>query len=278
MGIIYALLSALSYGTADFLGGFSSRKNSALLVVALSQAMGLLTALAAVYFLRPEYLVPSDFLWGIAAGIAGASGVGLLYHGLATGFASIVSPTAAVVGAALPVLFGLIAGERPPLMTWAGVAVAIPAILLLSWDKGEKRDHILKSLELGVLSGIAFSGFFIFIARTGEGSGMVPLLAARSITVPLFITIALIKKQRLVPRKGTLITILAGGCLDMLANVFYLLSTRTGFLIIAVILTSLYPAPTVFLQRFFIKEKLSVARLAGLALAIAGAALIGIRG
>jgi len=278
MGIIYALLSALSYGTADFLGGFSSRKNSALLVVALSQAMGLITAFAALFFFRPESLHISDILWGMAAGMAGASGVGLLYRGLATGFASVVSPTAAVVGAVFPVLFGLITGERPPLLTWVGVAVAIPAILLLASEKSEKRDHIVKSLELGFLSGLAFSGFFIFISRTGEGSAMVPLLAARSVTVPIFLIFAVIKKQKLVPYKGTLLTILAGGFLDMLANVFYLLSVRTGFMIIAVILTSLYPAPTVFLQRIFIKEHLSPLRLAGLFLAIAGAALIGIGG
>jgi drug/metabolite transporter (DMT)-like permease len=66
--------------------------------------------------------------------------------------------------------------------------------------------------------------------------------------------------------------------LDMGANVFYLLSARSGFLITAVILTSLYPAPTVILQRIFVRERLNASRITGLILAITGAALIGIGG
>lgn len=278
MAIFYALLSALSYGTADFMGGYSSRKNSSVLVVAISQLMGLFTALAAVVFLRPVTLTTADFLWGMGAGLAGASGVGLLYRGLATGYASIVSPTAAVVGASFPLLFGLLAGERPSVLSWAGVLIAIPAILLLSRERGGMKTHILKSLKLGFLSGIAFSGFFILLAQTGSGSGMVPLLAARAVTVPIFLAVVFFKKQTFKPVPGSWWSILLSGFLDMLANVFYLLATRSGFIIIAVILTSLYPAPTVFLQRLVFREQLTSARLAGLALAIAGAALIGIGG
>lgn len=276
MVILYSLLSALSYGTADFLGGFSSRKNSSFVVVSLSQAVGLITALIAVFFIRPESLLLSDILWGIAAGVAGASGVGLLYRGLAVGYASIVSPVAAVTGAALPVFFGLLTGERPPLLTWMGVGLALTAILLLSREKGERDHEILRSLKMGFISGAAFSGFFILIARTGSGSGMVPLLTARSFTVPLFFLIALKKGAMPRPAKGTVLSTLGSGFLDMLANIFYLLAVRSGIMIIAVILTSLYPAPTVFLQRLLIREKLTFARLAGLVLAIAGAAMIGL--
>lgn len=278
MVFFYALLSAFSYGTADFLGGVSSRKNSPLVVVAWSQSMGLLTALTAVFLLGPVDVMLSDILWGMAAGIAGASGVGLLYRGLASGYASIVSPVAALTGAALPVLFGLLSGERPPMMTWIGVVLALPAILLLSREKGEKDPHIIRSLRIGLLSGIAFSAFFILIAQTGENSGMIPLLSARSVTVPLFFIFALMRGHKALPHSGTVKVTLISGFLDMLANIFYLLAARSGFLIIAVILTSLYPAPTVFLQSLYYREKLTAARLSGLFLSIAGAVLIGVGG
>lgn len=278
MVVFYALLSAFSYGTADFLGGVSSRKNSPLVVVAWSQSMGLLTALAAVFLLGPIDVRLVDILWGMAAGIAGASGVGLLYRGLASGYASIVSPVAALTGAALPVLFGLVSGERPPLMTWTGVLLAFPAILLLSWEKGDKDPHVARSLRIGLLSGMAFSAFFILIAQTGDDSGMVPLLSARSVTVPLFFIATILRKHKPLPQKGTVRVTLISGFLDMLANIFYLLAARSGFLIIAVILTSLYPAPTVFLQSLYYREKLTLFRMTGLLLSMAGAALIGIGG
>jgi drug/metabolite transporter (DMT)-like permease len=278
MVFFYGLFSALTYGTADFLGGVSSRKNSAIVVVAWSQAMGLLTALVAVFLLGTISVSPGDILWGMAAGIAGASGVGLLYRGIASGFASIVSPLAALVGAVLPVFFGLIIGERPDLMTWIGISAAFPAIFFLSWEKGEKNPHIAKSLRIGFLAGIAFSAFFILIAQTSENSGMVPLLSARTMTVPIFFIAALIRREKLVPKPGTVGVTFLSGFLDMLANIFYLLAARSGFLIIAVILTSLYPAPTVFLQSFYFHEKLTALRLVGIALSITGATLIGIGG
>lgn len=278
MVFIYALMSAFTYGAADFLGGLSTRRNSALTVVAWSQGVGLLTALIAAPLLGAISVPFSDILWGIAAGISGAAGVGFLYRGLASGLASIVSPVAALTGAAIPVFFGLLIGEKPTLMTWGGVILAIPAILLLTLEKEEEDKPILPSLKMGFLAGMAFSGFFILISRSGEGSGMWPLLAARCVTVPLFILLVILRKQNLRPKKGTEPQIILSGILDMLANIFYLLAARTGYLILAVILTALYPAPTVFFQNLFLKEQLTPARVVGLFLAIAGAALIGIGG
>lgn len=278
MVILYASLSALAYGAADFLGGFSSRKNAATTVVAWSQLLGLCTVLIAAPLMGATQVPLNDILWGMAAGISGAAGVGLLYHGLATGLASIISPVAAVTGAAIPVFFGVITGERPEALTWLGVLLALAAILLLSRESSEKKDHVFRSLRIGLLSGVAFSGFFILISRTGDESGMWPLLAARCTTVPLFFVVTLLKGQKARLVSGTWRISFFSGILDMGANVFYLLAARTGSLILAVILTALYPAPTVIFQKIFLKEHLTPARTLGLLMAIAGAAMIGIGG
>ncbi len=278
MVIIYALLSACSYGISDFMGGLSSRKNSPLTTVAWSQVAGLLTALIAAPLIGAVSVPPVDILWGMAAGLVGSMGVGLLFRGLSTGLASVVSPTAALTGAVLPVVYGLLAGERPSLLTWMGVALALPAILLLSMEKGGEKSSVFKSLRLGFLAGTAFGGFFILIAQTGDDSGMWPLLAARGITVPLYFLILLFGRRAMIPAGGTVKITLASGFLDMMANIFYLLAARSGYLILAVILTALYPGPTVFFQWLVLKERLNLSRITGLVLAIAGAALIGIGG
>ncbi len=278
MVIFYALMSAFSFGTADFLGGFSSRKNSTTVTVAWSQGAGLITVLIAAPLMGAEHIAGYDIFWGMAGGVSGALGVLVLFHGLSTGIASIVSPIAALSGAAFPVLFGFITGERPPLLTWTGVALSLPAILLLSWEKGDKNNHVIRSLRMGLVSGALFGGFFILLSRTSESSGMWPLLAARFTTVPLFILISVIRKSKLRLEKGTRRITVFSGILDMAANVFYILAVRTGYLIFAVILSALYPAPTVILQKIFLHEKLTRMRIIGLVLSITGAALIGIGG
>ncbi len=278
MVIFYALMSAFAFGTADFLGGFSSRKNSTTTTVAWAQGAGLITVMIAAPLMGASDVGITDIFWGMAGGVSGALGVVFLFRGLSTGIASIVSPVAALSGAVLPVIFGLLIGERPPLLTWSGVALSLPAILLLSWERGEKNDHVLKSLRLGLISGALFGGFFILLSRTSEDSGMWPLVAARAATVPLFILLSLFRKSKIKLEPGTRRATLLSGFLDMAANVFYLLAARTGYLIIAVVLSALYPAPTVGLQKIFLHEKLTAVRITGLILSIAGAALIGVGG
>ncbi len=278
MVIFYALMSAITFGTADFLGGFSSRKNSTTATVAWAQAAGLITVLIAAPLMGADRIVSSDILWGMAGGISGAMGVMVLFRGLSTGMASIISPAAALSGAVLPVIFGFLTGERPPLLTWSGVVLSLPAIMLLSWEKGGKNDHVIRSLRMGLISGALFGGFFILISRTSEESGMWPLVAARFTTVPLFILLSFFRKTKIRLEKGTGRLTILSGFLDMAANVFYLLAARTGYLIFAVILSALYPAPTVVLQKIFLHEKLTCLRITGLVLSIAGAALIGVGG
>jgi len=278
MVILYALMSAFAFGTADFLGGFSSRKNSTIATVAWAQGAGLVIVLIAAPIIGASTVKLADIFWGMAGGVSGALGVLFLFRGLSTGIASIVSPVAALSGAVLPVLFGFLIGERPPLLTWSGVALSLPAILLLSWERGEKNNHVLRSIQLGLISGVLFGGFFILISRTSEDSGMWPLVAARATTVPLFILLSLFRKTKIKLEPGTRRLTLLSGILDMAANVFYLLAARTGYLIIAVILSALYPAPTVMLQKIFLHEKLTALRIAGLILSITGAALIGVGG
>jgi drug/metabolite transporter (DMT)-like permease len=274
----FASLSALTFGFADFYGGLSARENAATSVVAWSHGMGIIVALIAAPLIGSTSVTIWDLLWGIAAGLCGAIGVAVLYKGLASGLAAVVSPIAALTGATIPVLFAVMTGERPELLTWIGVALALPAILFLSSEKGEKKDHVIKSLRLGFLAGCGFGGFFILIAQTGEGSGMWPLLASRMVTAPFFLLVTTVQKRPIFLNKSGLGFALLAGSLDLSANIFYVLATRTGLMVTAVVITALYPAPTVLLQRLVRGEKLSPARIAGLVLAISGAALIGVGG
>nr|MBA3431981.1 EamA family transporter [Actinomycetota bacterium] len=64
------------------------------------------------------------------------------------------------------------------------------------------------------------------------------------------------------------------GMLDVTANVFYLLALRQGLLALVAVITSMYPASTVVLARVVLNERFQVPQIAGLALAVAGVALM----
>jgi len=280
MVVLFAGLSALAYGVADFCGGFASRRSPVLSVLFVSQAMGALLVLILIAAMGGGFPMPRDLAWGFLAGLTGSFGLFLLYRGIARSIVAIVSPASAVVGAVLPVVFGLALGERPPVPAVLGCALCLPAILLLSWEgRGEPHGQgaARAALGYGILAGLSFGGFFIFISRTGHGAGAWPLVAARVASLSAFGAAMLVSRQRLRIEPGARVLTLAAGATDMGANFLFLLAAHAGMLSLAAVIASLFPAPTVLLARVFLRQRVPPVRMAGLALALAGVALISLK-
>jgi len=279
MTFILSLASALLYGMADFAGGVATRRNRVFSVMLVTQASGLVVALVGASLLGPSAPTAADLAWGCGAGALGFVGVATLYAGLAKHRAAIVSPLSALGGAVLPMLFGAAIGEKPSATALAGAVLCLPAILLLACEKGEATDRkeLRASFLHGMVAGIGFGCFFILISRSSPGSGIWPLLSARVVNLVIVAAILILGPSPFAVARRSLPTALFAGAADMLANVLFLLAARSGLLIIATIITSLYPAPTVILARIFQGQRISPARMAGIAFALAGIALIGIK-
>lgn len=281
MSAILAFFSAILYGVADFSGGYATRKNSVFSVMLLSQAAGAIVALVAAPLLGSGAPTLADLLWGLAAGAGGSLGLALLYRGLSLYTAAIVSPISALVGALVPAVFGALLGERPSGLALAGVAVCLPAILLLSYDEGGSQDKakLRSSFLYGAISGIGFGFgfFFVAISRTSSGSGLWPLVAARAASLTVAASIIVLGRRGFAVVKRDRPPALLAGAADMGANICFLVASRSELLILVTLITSLYPAPTVVLARIFQGQRISPQRAAGICLAIAGVALIGLR-
>ncbi|MCK4513953.1 MAG: EamA family transporter, partial [Spirochaetaceae bacterium] len=158
MSILFAGLSALCYGAADYTGGRATRQSPVFAVLILSQFAGLIGILVVAPFVPGATIRFSDMLWGAAAGASGVLGLALLYRALATTVAAVASPAAALVGAAAPVVAGALMGEQPGLLGWIGIGVAIPAVLLLTAER-RSGESSKPALLLGVLAGLGFGGF-----------------------------------------------------------------------------------------------------------------------
>ena len=278
MQIILAGLSALMYGTGDFCGGLASRTQDTVVVLFFSQLVGLAAALVAALALGQPLVRTTDLLWGAAAGVTGVAGLAALYRALASTLVTVASPVAAVTGAVLPVFLGVAAGERPGTLAWVGIALAVPAIALLaSGPTGQARGGMVRRAALmGAAAGVGFGLFFFCISRTSHASGIWPLAAARVATLSLVTLFALVGRRSLRPRVEGLPVVLASGALDMGANIAFLLAARMGLLTVTAVITSLYPGPTVILAMIVFREKLTLPRALGLALALGGVACISV--
>ena len=279
MYYLLSLASAVVYGAADFLGGLTARRASTVVVVAVSQAAGLVLLAVALPLLPDASPVKSDWWWGAAAGLTGGIGVALLYRALAVGTMAVVAPVTAVCAVAIPVLAAIVLGERPGARVSAGILMAIGAIVLVSQqdttpDKGVVTSDRRSGLGLALAAGVAVGLFFLSLARTSADAGLWPMLVARAISVSLFAAIAVATRQSMRLTPPTAALVLFGGALDMLANVLYLLATRLGPLSVVVTLSSLYPASTVLLARLVLGERLSGRQAIGIVFALAAILLI----
>jgi uncharacterized membrane protein len=276
MAVLLGLCAAITYGAADFVGGLVSRRASAFAVVLISQLIGAPAIMALIPLFGGHYS-PAAMWWGAAAGIFGGTGVVLLYRGLAIGRMAVVAPITAVLAAAVPVVFGLVTGERPAALSLLGVALGFAAVVLIS---STPHDATQSRTRAGVVeaigAGICFGFFFITLDRAPDASGMWPLLGARISAIALVAALVLITRASMTREPGTLRWIATAGALDVTANVFYLSATRRGLLSIVAVLTSLYPATTILLARVVLSERLALMQIAGLAVGAGAVVLIAV--
>ncbi|MGH9868564.1 MAG: EamA family transporter [Candidatus Polarisedimenticolia bacterium] len=273
---LLALLSSITYGTADFLGGLAARRHTSVIaVVIVSQAAGLVLLIVMLPLLPTASPVARDFLWGAAGGLAGSMGLALLYRGLAIGVMSVVAPITAVCSLIFPLAAGLMLGERPAPKAVLGVLLAVVAIVLIS-RTGEDEDGKRATAGVGVAiaSGIAIGVFLVCLQRTGPEAGLWPLVPARVVSVSLCLLAGMIRREALVPRRSAMPLVVGAGALDMAANVLYLVAVRKGPLGLVATLVSLYPASTILLARMVLGERLRLVQHAGVACATVAIVLI----
>ncbi len=83
-------------------------------------------------------------------------------------------------------------------------------------------------------------------------------------------------EQRPIVRGDATIAIFAG-CLDVTGTALFIRANQTGRLDSVVVLSSLYPALTVLLARFFLKEQFTYWKTAGILAAVAAVPLIALQ-
>lgn len=276
--IVFALLSATLYGSADFLGGLATRRSSVMPVMIFSQLAGLITLLLALPYLPPTTATHADFAWGALAGGALGIGLMLLYQGLATGKMSVVAPVTAVLAVVVSAVAGILLGDRLSLSASLGVVLAIGAIALISQDgpqKATREPGLGIALASALLAGVLIGVFFAALKQSSPTSGLLPLVSARLAALVVLGFVACWRQSPLRVGRDAVWLIVVGGALDILANVLYLLATHVGMLTIAATLTSLYPASTILLARLVLGERLRRIQITGLACAGVGIAFIG---
>jgi drug/metabolite transporter (DMT)-like permease len=282
MALLLALVSALAYGLSDFIGGVVSRRATVWAVAVVVQSASTLTTAAAALFLAGSP-TGSDLLWAVAAGVGSGLGVGYLFRGLADGRMGVVAPLSAVGAALVPVLVGLVLGERPGGLEVLGMVAALPGIWLVSaaHGSGDGAGHDSgdgsqpgSGIRDGIRAGAAFGLMFTALSRLSEDAGLWPIALSQAVSVLAVVFLALLYGGRWVPREPRAWSAAWAGPLSAVAVVSFQLATESGLLTVSSVLASLYPAVTILLAVVVLGERVHRPQALGLALCGAAVALV----
>lgn len=267
-------MAALSVGTSDFLGGLASRRADSRVVTAVSNLIGFVLVLVVSIIVGGD-VGAGDLAWGLVGGAAVSLGLVALYLGYARARVSIAAPVAGVGAAALPVLVTTTVGDETlGGQATAGVIIGLAAIALVSIGRSEGRGSISASLLYGLGGAVGIGLLFLCLAETSEDSELWPIVAAR---LGGFLAIALVlvlsRSAWSIP-KDVAAPVVAIAVLVTAGNTLFLAATRAGSTSVAAVVTSLFPAVTVFWAWTVFRERLRAVQMIGLALALVSVSLI----
>lgn len=277
MTVLLSLFAAASYGLGDFNGGIFAKRGGPWAVSLVAQLFGtaLILTVALVDGGDPT---ATDFLWALVAGVGNGFGTAFLYRGLSSGRMGVVAPVSGVGAVLVPVLVGVVTGERPGALVWTGVLLALPAIWLVSREPSSSAaaggSPAGSGFLDGVLAGLGFGALFAALAQIPEEAGFLPLAVNQLVAGAAVIAVAVALRQDWVPRSRWALGGAISGALGALATGLFQVATHHGYLSVAAVITSLYPAFTVLLAALVLREKVHGAQAAGLALCTAAVILV----
>ena len=270
------VLAALSFGAGDFAGAVASRRTGALVAVAGAHGIGLVALVLALAVVRPPAPDLTGVLIGLAAGVAGAVGLGALYRGMALGSMGLVTALSGAGSLVIPLLAGLVLGGAIGPLQLLGVGFAGAAAVAAS---GASRGDLGRfALVLAAVAAIGFGAWYVLLdlaARSADGLWALTLSRAASAAAA---TSVVAVRWRRGGTRGTMPwgLITAAGLFDVGGNAFYVLARDLMPIGLAAALTGMYPVVTMVLARAILGERLPRLGQLGVALALTGVVLISI--
>jgi drug/metabolite transporter (DMT)-like permease len=283
VSLLLAFLSAVSWSASDYLGGLHSKDRHFATVTIAREICGIAFFAIAIACTGGE-LTLRDFFISFGVGLLAGVALPVFFGALASGRMALVAPVAGSIGAIVPIVVGILSGERPSVLQACGLGLAVAAIAFVSiehvddGENGLKRQVPRREVLKAAFCGVAFGIFYTGMHHTSEDSGLWPPFFVCFGVLATLLVWGVVRNPSTI--RGVNVRALRvcgiGGVLDAIAASLYVIATRDGFLSITAAVASLYPVGTALLARVRLKEHLHGVNIAGLVLCAASLAFIAI--
>jgi drug/metabolite transporter (DMT)-like permease len=282
---LLALAAAVLWGGGDFSGGMAVKSaggtmGAALRVILLSHAVSLAILLALAWWRGDAFPHGAALAWGLSAGAMAGIALACFYVALSRGAMGASAALSGLLAAAIPAAVSAVAEGSPGLVRLVGFLVAGAAIwLIAAGPNPEAKTAERGTIWLAVVGGVGFGVYFVALKFAGSAGVIWPLATARigSLTVCSLLVVGMALKAKAGEAKvrfsrQVMIWTMGAVVLDTSGNLLFIAATRAGRLDVAAVLASLYPASTILLAAWMLREQPT--RRQGLGMAVAAAAVV----
>jgi drug/metabolite transporter (DMT)-like permease len=285
MNALLALAAAVLWGGGDFSGGMGAKHaggtmGSALRVILLSHAASFLVLVLIAGLRGDAFPHGAPLAWGVGAGVMGGLSLMCFYVALSRGAMGASAATSGLLAAAIPAAVSIVSEGSPGLLRMAGFVVAGAAIwLIAAGPNAEAKPAAAGTVWLAIAAGVGFGIYFVALKMAGTVGVVWPMATARmgslSVCTLLLLGMSFSAKPEVARGRLTrlaMVWALGAALLDTSGNLLFIAATRAGRLDVASVLASLYPASTILLAAWMLREQPT--RRQGLGMAVAAVAVV----
>jgi drug/metabolite transporter (DMT)-like permease len=281
LAVSLALFASVMTGTSDFVAGVKSRSLGSMTVVTVSQLVALFPAVALFALLGREWPAPPYVLAAIIAGIGACVSLAAMYRALVVGQMPVIMP---IVGAAalIPVLVGIVAGERPSNSQSVGVLLAIIGVVFAARSRADGHPtsgtRFAAGAGLAVLAALGGGCYLVGVDIASRAGFVSAVLIYRTTSASVLAGIALFISRGRPSTDRSLFRVDAGlvaiGILEFGAVLLYAVASTGGMLSLVSVVASLYPVTTLVLAKIVLDERPTPTQTIGVLTVLVGVGLI----
>jgi drug/metabolite transporter (DMT)-like permease len=279
MAILMGLISALCWGSTDFLAGHAARRVGVTKALFYSQSFGFLI-LSALLAFHPSSLriaaIDVGFGVGILAAVCNLVAMAALLKALAIGKASVVAPIVSLYGAVTTIL-SLATGQSITHFAIVGLALCVAGASLASILKSaDGKPESPASIGFALVSATMFGlGFWLQGAFAVKSLGVVSALWIYYLTAVVILFMTLARARNLSAPPGSIVLLILSISVISLVGFFSLAyGSTTGHVAIVTVLSSLASGVTALLGFFVRGERPSALQWVGIATIIVGVVML----
>jgi len=288
------LLTALAWGSSDFLARFSARKIGSILTTFWMQFAGLVLLTATLRWVGGwGHLFDGSgwqpWAWGAFAGLLNAFASLCLYRSFEVGKMSVVAPLSASYPA-LTMAISFFTGERLTTLRVAGILLILVGVVIVVRGEASAPENVdeapgaatsgVPGIGIALLAALGFGVLFWVLGNravphVGFAATVWMIRLTSTVITAAFL---LVRRQRIeLPRDGKVTGWLLGmGVLDTGAFILNNLGMKLEQVSVVSVLSSLYGAVTVLLAAVVLRERLRMVQWIGIVGIFVGIVLISV--